>query len=221
VLNEAPLIEQQLQRLQGYRDSGHEVLVVDGGSEDDTVALAAALADQVVTSAPGRSRQMNRGAELASGELLVFLHTDTQLPEGADRLMQKAVAAAGCHWGWFAIHLSNRALPYRIISLFMNLRARLTFVATGDQTLFVTRELFTRVGGFPDIELMEDVAICKLLRRKSTPNWVSQPAITSSRRWEQRGLLQTVGLMWWLRLLYFVGVSPAQLRRMYYPPADD
>jgi len=219
VLNEAAHITQQLSQLQVYRDQGHEVIVVDGGSSDGSGELAAELADAVLSSDSGRGRQMNRGAQAATGDILLFLHSDTRLPVAADQLVLKALAGGDGEWGWFAVRLSNTALPYRIISTFMNLRSRLTFVATGDQTLFISRALFEREGGYPDIELMEDVAICKQLRRKSTPNWVLQPVVTSSRRWEQNGLARTIGLMWWLRFLYFCGVSPAQLRKLYYPSA--
>jgi len=219
VLNEAALIEAQLQRLQTYRECGHEVVVVDGGSTDGTPALALKLADTVLSAAPGRSLQMNAGAAVASGDLLVFLHVDAQLPEAADRLLLAALAVPGSQWGWFSVHLSNPALPFRIIAACMNLRTQLSFVCTGDQALFVSKQLFTQIGGFPPLPLMEDVAICKRLRRKSTPHWITRPVLASSRRWEQQGLVRTVVLMWWLRLLYFCGVSPTRLQQMYYPAA--
>lgn len=216
-LNEASVVKNQLARLQVYRDVGHEVILVDGGSSDNTAQLATSLVDQLLVTAPGRSLQMNAGAALATGEVLVFLHADTELPQQAAALITDAAAAPESDWGWFNVRLSNSGLPYQIIAACMNLRARLTFVCTGDQTLFVTRDLFNRVGGFPSIPLMEDVAVSKLLRRKSTPNWITQPVIASSRRWEQHGILRTVLLMWWLRLLYFIGVSPARLQSIYYP----
>lgn len=221
VLNEAQLIASQLQRLQQYRSQGHEIVVVDGGSTDGTPELALQLADQVLACLPGRSVQMNAGAAAASGEALIFLHADTELPDHADGLIQRALATPGSDWGWFAVSLRNRTWPYRLIAACMNVRARLTFVCTGDQTLFVTRELFARIGGFPAIPLMEDVAISKALRRKSTPNWIEQPVIASSRRWEQRGLLRTILLMWGLRLAYVGGISPVRLHRLYYQAAPD
>lgn len=222
VLNEGPLIAGQLQRLQAFREAGHEVIVVDGGSSDGTAELAQPLADQVLATTPGRSAQMNQGAAAASGEVFVFVHSDTQLPDQADDLVQQALAQPDASaWGWFAVRLSNPAWPYRIIAACMNLRTRLTFVCTGDQALFVTRALFDKVGGFPPLALMEDVAISKLLRRKSTPTWINTPVIASSRRWEQRGIVQTTLLMWWLRLLYFCGVSPARLQRLYYPGSSE
>lgn len=221
VLNESALIVSQLERLQAYREQGHEVVVVDGGSRDNTPQLAADLADQVLVSGPGRSLQMNAGAASAKGAVLVFLHTDTELPAHADALVTGAIAAPESDWGWFKLRLSNPAWPYRVIAVCMNLRARLTFVCTGDQTLFVTRELFDRIGGFPPLPLMEDVAISKLLRRKSTPHWIQRPVTASSRRWEQRGILRTVLLMWWLRLLFFCGVNPVRLLQMYYPAVSN
>lgn len=217
VLNESALIRIQLERLQEYRDRGHEVVVVDGGSSDGTRELAAGLADQILASVPGRALQMNAGAAAATGDILVFLHIDTELPAHADALITRALATPESDWGWFNLRLGNRALPYRIIAACMNLRTRLTFVATGDQTLFVTRELFAQIDGFPVQPLMEDVAISKRLRRKSTPNWINRPVVSSSRRWEQQGLVRSVFLMWWLRLLYFGGVSPERLHNLYYP----
>lgn len=215
-LNEANVVQEQLMRLQLFREAGHEVILVDGGSSDGTVRLATGLVDQLLVTAPGRSLQMNAGAASATGELLVFLHVDTELPADAAVLITRAIAAPEFEWGWFCVRLGNSKLPFKIIAACMNLRARLTFVCTGDQAMFVTRQLFNRVGGFPRVPLMEDVAVSKLLRRKSTPNWITRPVIASSRRWERHGIVRTVVLMWWLRLLYFMGVNPARLLSMYY-----
>lgn len=218
VLNEAELIVEQLQRLQVYRQAGHEVLVIDGGSSDGTPQLASALADVLETTPPGRSRQMNYGSELASGEIVLFLHIDTSLPEAADELVSRALEREQAAWGWFNVRLSSRRLPFRLIGALMNMRAGLSSVCTGDQALFVRRELFEEVGKFPDLPLMEDIAISKKLRRRASPVRIDQCAVTSSRRWEDKGLLRTVLLMWKLRLLYFLGVSPSRLVAMYYPP---
>lgn len=223
------LIKQQLQRLQGYRQNGHEVLLVDGGSNDDTVANAAGLVDRVEVWQAGRSSQMNRGAELAHGQLLLFLHVDTCLPEQADQLIASAINAApgsasssandssNRRWGWFNVRLSNPGFVYRIIAAAMNLRARISSVCTGDQAMFVSAGLFHELGGFPSIPLMEDVAMSKLLRRSAKPVLIKAAALSSSRRWEQHGLVRTVLLMWWLRLQYFLGVSPSTLVKKYYP----
>lgn len=220
VRNEAILISRQLESLQAYRAAGHELIVVDGGSSDDTVKCAQGLADQVESWTAGRSTQMNRGAALAKGNILLFLHADTALPEQVDQSIHTALQKGGCLWGWFDVRLSNRRLRYSLVARMMNLRARLTSVCTGDQALFVQRELFQQIGGFPAIALMEDVAISKILRRHSRPARPDSKAITSSRRWEEKGFLATVFLMWKLRLLFFIGVSPSRLLTTYYPDHD-
>lgn len=218
VLDEAELIVEQLRLLQAYRQKGHEVLVIDGGSSDSTAELATALADVVETTIPGRSRQMNHGAELADGDIFLFLHIDTSLPEAADKLILRALGNDQAAWGWFDVRLSSGRYPFRLIAWMMNVRAGISSVCTGDQALFVTRKLFEEVGAFPALPLMEDVAISKKLRRLASPVRIAQAAVTSSRRWEERGLFKTVLLMWKLRLLYFLGVSPTRLVTMYYPP---
>ena len=217
VLNEAALIGAALQALQAIRQRGAELVVVDGGSSDDTVQLATALADRVVVAGAGRAQQMNRGAELASGEMLLFLHLDSELPEGAMEFIEQLCGSIANHWGWFDVRLSHPGFAYRVIARFMNLRARLSRVCTGDQALFLSRPLFKQVGGFPELPLMEDVAMSKRLRQLSTPVVCKQPIIASTRRWEERGMLRTVLLMWKLRLLYFFGVSPERLVTLYYP----
>lgn len=221
VRNESGLIVSQLQRLQAYRERGHELIVVDGGSSDDTLAKVSNFADTVDSSPVGRARQMNHGASLATGEVLLFLHVDTTLPERADQLINLALSEHTSAWGWFNIRLSNNRFGYRLIGNMMNIRSRLTSVCTGDQAIFVQRELFESMNGFPVIALMEDIAICKLLRSKGgEPAHPKVLAETSSRRWEEKGLLSTVLLMWKLRFLYFIGISPARLVTMYYPNHD-
>lgn len=218
VLNEAELVVEQLGLLQAYRQKGHEVLVIDGGSTDNTAELASALADVVETTLPGRSRQMNHGAEHASGEVFLFLHIDTSLPKAADELVLRALGGDQAGWGWFNVRLSSNRVPFRLIGWAMNVRAGFSSVCTGDQALFVSRELFEEVGKFPALPLMEDIAISKKLRRIVSPVHIVQAAVTSSRRWEEKGLFKTVLLMWKLRLLFFLGVSPSRLVTMYYPP---
>jgi rSAM/selenodomain-associated transferase 2/rSAM/selenodomain-associated transferase 1 len=217
VLNEAHLIVNQLQRLQCYRDSGHEIIVVDGGSYDGTPGLATPLADLMLQTGPGRSLQMNAGANYANGNLLLFLHADTCLPGKVDKLLEQRIAQAKSPWGWFDIRLSNTAFVYRLIGRAMTLRSRLTGVCTGDQALFVDTELWGRVGGFAAVPLMEDVEISKRLRRHAKPLCISEQAVTSSRRWQDKGVFRTIFLMWWLRLLYFLGVNPDYLVKQYYP----
>jgi len=220
VRNEARLIREQLQRLQCYRAKGHEVIVIDGGSVDATVEQTKGLVDRCEASAVGRSNQMNHGASEAKGDILLFLHADTKLPINADECICTALTAQDSRWGWFDIKLSKPQLAFRVVATMMNLRARLTSVSTGDQALFVERGLFQEVGGFPPLALMEDIAISKVLRRRGSPARPVGLVTTSSRRWEENGLISTILLMWRLRFLYFIGVKPQRLRDMYYPSHD-
>jgi rSAM/selenodomain-associated transferase 2 len=214
-LNEAANIVGALERLQPLRARGHEVIVVDGGSEDGTVKLAQPLADRVLETPRGRARQMNAGAEHASGDVLLFLHADTRLPEDADRLIAERLPGTALAWGRFDVVIEGRPLMLKVIAAAMNLRSRVTGVCTGDQGIFVHRELFQRIGGYPPIELMEDIALTGMLRRRARPICLAPRVITSGRRWERRGVWRTMALMWWLRLRYFFGASPAHLRRLY------
>ncbi|MEH6669267.1 TIGR04283 family arsenosugar biosynthesis glycosyltransferase [Halopseudomonas sp.] len=332
VRNEAEGIAQVLGPLQALRDQ-LEIIVVDGGSDDDTATLAAPLADKVLASPPGRARQMNAGAAAATGEVLLFLHADTQLPEGFVGMIRAVIPApptvspappyvipappyvipaqagiqtdvqqtkepnrkhsahphptmdprvreddvevgtvipaqagiqangqqaqepnrdhsahphptmdprvreddvgvgtvipahAGIHfdlgvqylWGRFDVRLAPSSPTLRLVAWMMNQRSRLTGICTGDQALFVRRDLFNQLGGYADIPLMEDIELSKRLKRISQPACIRQPLTTSSRRWQTRGVLRTIVLMWWLRLQYWAGVSPAKLVKKYYP----
>ncbi|MDT8428277.1 MAG: TIGR04283 family arsenosugar biosynthesis glycosyltransferase [Pseudomonadales bacterium] len=216
VLNEGGSLTRSLQQLQSWRAQGHEVIVVDGGSEDDTAQLGVALADKMVHSARGRARQMNAGAAEAAGDVLVFLHSDTLLPEGAAVQIQQALSHPRRCWGRFDLRLSGRHPAFRLIEFMINLRSRLSGVATGDQVIFVRSGLFRQLGGFPEIPLMEDVALSKTLRRIGWPCCLRSKVVTSSRRWENHGIVRTVVLMWRLRLAYFLGVSPDRLHAKYY-----
>ncbi len=215
-LNEAPGIEACLKALGPLRARGGEVIVVDGGSRDGTSELARPLADRVLQNPRGRGRQMNAGVREAKGEVLLFLHADTLLPERADVLILEGLKKSGKVWGCFDVRLSGGAPWLRLVERLMNLRSRLTGIATGDQVIFVGREAFDAAGGFPDIPLMEDIALSSALKRLSRPLCLSTPVITSSRRWETLGILRTILLMWWLRLRYFLGADPAQLVKVYY-----
>lgn len=215
MLDEAAGITAALAPLQALRRAGHELIVVDGGSADGSAALAAPLADRVVHSAPGRARQMNTGARLAGGEVLVFLHADSALPNDCARLIAEGLPRSGRRWGRFDVRLSGRHPALRLIETLMNLRSRLSGIATGDQAIFVERRLFESVGGFPDIALMEDIALSRVLKRSGRPLCLSERVITSSRRWENHGIASTVWLMWRLRLAYFFGADPRALRRRY------
>ncbi|MBM4341558.1 MAG: glycosyltransferase [Deltaproteobacteria bacterium] len=217
VLNEAPVIARTLQSLQPLREASHEVIVVDGGSRDDTVAMANQYVDKIIQSPSGRSRQMNAGAKLASGAVLLFLHADTILPDHADQLIIEGIESRGKTWGRFNVRLSGKHPLLRAIEFLMNWRSRLSCIATGDQAIFVKRKLFEKIGGYPEIDLMEDIALCKLLKKYDQPLCLRQCVTTSSRRWEEKGLVRTILLMWFLRLAYFFKVNPNQLARLYYP----
>ena len=217
VLNEQKCIVARLNALQKLRETKSEIVLIDGGSDDQTVDLAIPLVDKFAYSSRGRAVQMNRGVELATGDIFLFLHIDTDLPKFANELVVNLIAEKSSVWGWFDLQFDNSSLLFKLIGGSMNIRAALTQVCTGDQTLFVTRNLFESIQGFPEIPLMEDVAISKLLRRNSKPKIVSTKVTTSTRRWEQNGVIKTVLFMWWLRLLYFIGTSPIKLAQRYYP----
>lgn len=210
-LNEASGIRAALEALAPLRAGGHEVIVVDGGSSDGTPELARGLCDRVLSAPRGRALQMNAGAAAATGDALVFLHADTHLPQGADELIFQSLRLSP--WGRFDVEIDARHPLLRIVACTMNLRSRLTGIATGDQAIFVRREVFP---GFPDIELMEDVAFCKAMKRFGPPACRRERVVTSGRRWESRGVLRTIVLMWRLRLMYFLGARPERLARIYY-----
>jgi len=217
VLNEAAIVAARLAALQWLRMAGHELILVDGGSDDGTPAIAAPWSDHLLSSAPGRAMQMNTGAAAARGDLLWFLHLDAEPPPGAVDAMANAVAL-GHIWGRFDVRLSGVEPMLRLVERMMNLRSRLTGIATGDQGIFVVREVFDRVGGYPVIALMEDIALSKRLKCVGRPACVRQRIVASSRRWEQAGIWRTIALMWRLRLGYWFGVDPATLARRYDAP---
>ena len=214
VLDEAAEIEAALMALAPLRRRGVEVIVADGGSKDRTVAIASALADQVIAAPRGRAVQMNAGAAAARGNVLLFLHADTRLPEDADRSVLDGLARSGRVWGRFDICIEGSGI-FHLISFFMNARSRLTGIATGDQAKFMTRAAFDAAGGFPAIALMEDVALSARLKRLSKPLCLRGRVTTSPRRWRKHGIVCTVLLMWSLRLRYFFGADPGALARAY------
>lgn len=214
-LNEGDNIRDTLNALLGLRARGHEVIVVDGGSGDDTLQAASQGADRVLQSLPGRARQMNAGAEIASGDVLLFLHADSCLPDNADQLIDSALTH-GKTWGRFDVKLSGNHPMFGVIAFFMNLRSRIAGIATGDQAIFVRRDCFQTAGGFPPIRLMEDIALCKTLRKLHYPTCISTRVVTSSRRWETQGIFKTIALMWRLRLAYFFGADPDKLHDQFY-----
>ena len=218
VLNEVDAIEAALQALAPLRARGVEVIVADGGSSDGTPALARPLADRVVSAPRGRATQMNAGAAAAAGDALMFLHADTRLPDDADLLVRDALRARPV-WGRFDVRFDAGG-GLALIAAMMNLRSRLTGIATGDQAMFMTRDAFARAGGFPAIALMEDVALSARLKRLARPVCLHARVTTAARRWREHGTLRTVLLMWRLRLAYYLGADPAKLARRYgYAPA--
>lgn len=213
VLDEARAIEASLAPLQAWRAAGAEVVVVDGGSRDRTAALAAPLADRVISAPRGRALQMNAGAQASRGERLVFLHADTVLP--ADALDAIATALQRSPWGRFDVAIEGADPLLALVAWAMNLRSRLTGIATGDQALFMSRAAYQAAGGFPAIPLMEDVALSRALLRQGRPACLRQRVLTSGRRWERHGTLRTILLMWRLRLAYAFGADPHRLARRY------
>ncbi len=215
VLNEMSGIRSALQALAPLVARGAQVLLVDGGSVDGTVALAQVNGVRVVQSERGRAVQMNSGAQQATGDILLFLHADTRLPPAADRLIRQALSTRAQVWGRFDVCIAGKPRMLRVIAALMNLRSRWSGIATGDQALFMTRTAFDAVGGFPDQPLMEDIEMSTRLLKISRPICLRARVITSGRRWETHGLWRTVLLMWQLRLAYWLGVSPERLAARY------
>ena len=214
VLDEAAGIEAALAALAPYRRRSVEVIVVDGGSRDGTPDLARPLADRVLVAKRGRSLQMNAGAAAARGDVLLFLHADTRLPENADHLVLDGLSRLSRNWGRFDVRIDGGGL-LGLIAFMMNWRSRITGIATGDQAMFVTRAAFAAAGGFPAIALMEDVALSARLKRTGKPLALRARVIASARRWRKHGTLRTVLLMWRLRFHFFLGADPAKLARDY------
>ncbi len=200
--------------------SAAQVVVVDGGSRDGSVSVCRdfcrshAHRFRLVESAPGRAVQMNRGAAQVHAGWIVFLHADTRLPGNAFSALERA-ARSGCEWGRFDVDFASRHLGLRLVAWSMNMRSRLTGIATGDQAIFVRAKTFAALGGYPEIPLMEDIALAKMLRARARPCRIRTPVVTSARRWRRRGWLRTVVTMWALRCAYWFGVDPGRLARRY------
>jgi len=214
VLNEATTVVAQLTKLQVLRARGAELLVVDGGSNDGTAALAAAGADRLLDAPRGRALQMNAGARASRGDVLLFVHADTTLPPDAEALIRAAIAG-GAVWGRFDVSIDGRHPLLPLVAAMMNWRSRWTGIATGDQAMFVRRDAFLAVGAFPEVALMEDIALSRRLKAVARPACLRARVRTSGRRWEQHGVLRTIVLMWRLRASYFLGADPAQLALRY------
>jgi rSAM/selenodomain-associated transferase 2 len=223
VLNEELVLWSCLDQLKDIRTSGAEVIVVDGGSTDKTREVAARLADRVLLAPRGRASQMNAGAQAARGDILLFLHADTALPEKAAFTIAHALERTGRAWGFFGTRIVPGTLLLSIVAAAMSTRSRLTRIATGDQAIFIRRSPFETIGGFPDIPLMEDIAISKALKRAGLrPVCLKAHVRTSARRWQKHGVIRTVMLMWRLRLRYYLGADPSVLAKLYgYAPRED
>jgi len=215
-LNEAANIRETLTALAPLRARGVEVVLVDGGSTDGTRDLASPLCDTVTMSPAGRSLQMNTGCEYSQGDMLLFLHADTRLPAGADQLILEGLARSERKWGRFDVTIEGQHPMLKVVAWFMNQRSRLTGIATGDQGIFVTRAAFEAAGRYANIRLMEDIALCKTLKRTAGPPLcLAECVTTSGRRWEKHGVWRTIWLMWMLRARYALGADPDQLHALY------
>lgn len=222
-LNEASTIAGTLRHTAGL--GFDEIIVIDGGSHDQTQALVEAVRDdpthaarsviQLLSTSRGRAKQLNAGAKACRSDVLLFLHADTRLPDNARDAIERALADPDVGGGRFNVHFDSPSPWGFVISAFMNFRSRLTRIATGDQALFVRRQLFERLGGFADIPLMEDVDFSARLKRAGPTAALSESVTTSFRRWQQHGPLRTILLMWALRFLYWIGVSPSRLAQFY------
>lgn len=216
-LNEARSIAHVLSSIQELNQSldlGIELIVADGGSQDNTQALAQRLADHVLEAPRGRARQMNAGARRASADYLLFLHADTELTRAAAVELRQALEHAPA-WGRFDVSIQGRACMLPVIAFMMNRRSRYTGIATGDQAMFIRRDVFESLNGFADLPLMEDIELSKRLCRQHRPTCLRGPVVTSGRRWETKGVWATIWLMWCLRWRYWRGADAHTLAKAY------
>ena len=213
-LNEESYIRSCLEPLQQYREKGHEIILADGGSTDETLEIAEPLVDRITLSGKGRARQLNAGAAAATGDIFFFVHADTLLTSEINHLLSEKIHSTRA-WGRFDVRLSGSHPLLRVIELLMNLRSRITGIATGDQVIFVTRTMFRECGGFPDVPIMEDIEMSTRLLRICRPECLHEKVVTSSRRWEHNGIVRTIVKMWYLRLIYHLGADPEVLARKY------
>jgi len=213
VLNEEKSIGSTIAALNAL--APHEVIVVDGGSGDRTCRISVEAGAKALMTGPGRARQMNRGALEATGDVLLFLHADTRLPTSALRDIAAALNDARYVGGRFDVELDSDRWLLKVVGFMISLRSRLSKVGTGDQAIFVRREMFAELGGFPDMPLMEDIAFCRMLKRAGEVACLKSKVVTSARRWETDGVWRTIFRMWTLKLLYLAGVPPARLKQFY------
>ena len=215
--NEDQTISNTIQHINySSKTTDFEIIVVDGGSTDNTVSIAEKSNCKIFTTLPGRGTQLNKGASVATGDILLFLHADTFLPRDFDEAIFSALPQQSIiGWGRFDVELSGKQYIFRLIEKLISFRSRITGIATGDQAIFVSNTLFKRVSGYQNIPLMEDVDMSKRLNRIIKPKCLKNKVVTSSRRWEKKGIIRTIFLMWMLRFLYFIGVNPITLKKLY------
>ncbi len=213
VLNEEKNIGAMLESLLPLKPD--ELIVVDGGSDDRTREICRQLGIEVLSSPRGRAKQMNYGAEKASGDVLMFLHADTKLPLTAFSDIREALEDTRCVAGRFDVRLEGNHWALGLVGRLISLRSRLSKISTGDQGIFIRRDVFQKIGGFPDIPIMEDVALCRSLKRVGNIACLRSRVITSARRWESCGVWRTILRMWTLKALYLLGVSPHRLKQFY------
>ncbi len=212
-LNEADTIERTLACV---RQAGKcEIIIVDGGSDDETLEIVRKSADRVLSAQRGRACQMNAGAQVATGETLLFLHADTLPPAGFSHLIEQALTDLDVVGGRFDVDLDAPGWPFRMIGALMNIRSRLTHIATGDQGIFVRRETFESIGGYPELDIMEDLELSRRLKRAGKVACLRNRVRTSARRWQKHGITKTILIMWGLRLCHFFGIRPASLKAFY------
>jgi len=215
-LNESESIEKTLNSLHTTLKEGNELIIVDGGSNDDTILKCKNYTDKVYTATKGRAIQMNVGADKSTNDILLFLHADTLMPQNFSAENLTALATITNEWGFFKVKFTSHHLLLRLVSTLMNTRSCLTRIATGDQAIFIKKELFKKIGGYKEIPLMEDIELSISLKKYSKPYCVKEFVMTSSRKWESNGIIKTIILMWKIRFLYFFGVSPQKLVNIYY-----
>ncbi len=216
VLDESLFFTKQQLYVEALLQQGHEIIVVDGGSTDNSVLAAEKLGCKCINTKASRGYQLHVGANASTYETLVFLHADTLLPLTATNSINTALDNLNASWGRFNVMFTNKKLIFRVIAWLMNKRSCITGIVTGDQTLFIKRKTYFDCGGFADIPIMEDIEFSKRLKKHSPPICLSENVITSSRKWEQQGVIKTIMLMWRLRLSYFFGASTEKLARQYY-----
>ncbi|WP_372965275.1 TIGR04283 family arsenosugar biosynthesis glycosyltransferase [Marinobacter sp.] len=215
VLNEVSALPNLLEHLRHWQQRGAEVVLVDGGSTDQTADTARSAGFRVITATAGRASQMNAGARASHSANLLFLHADTRLPDNADQYLLSTLNSAPLVWGRFDVIIEGHSRMLPVVAWLMNWRSRLSSIATGDQAMFMTRELFNKVNGFPEQPLMEDIEISKRLKHICPPVCLPHKVITSGRRWDTYGSWRTILLMWQLRWAYWRGVPAKQLAERY------